>query len=180
MDTYTTAMSVYMCHLNSLQSIMWLEALAYMYSTLLHKLLKKYDCYIAYLCPTALLLWYTCRPHITAYIRRKQQTVTFIYHPIATYMPTIIRSLKCHRYAQIIQCTPMGEIYLNIYDNYEFPGINNVTRSCWQMTLDDNDESNAAALLNKLSWPLGQISQNLWSVQSGKDIYTHQHTDDWG
>ena len=57
----------------------------------------KYAWHITHVSPTALILYSTYRPHITAYTNKK--TATFIYHSIAIHVLSTNMPLKCHRYA---------------------------------------------------------------------------------
>ena len=49
-----------------------------------HMPLNKYICHITYVCPAALIIKSTFRPHITTHWGQKQQTVNFIYHTVTT------------------------------------------------------------------------------------------------
>ena len=53
---HETAMSVYIPHLNSIQSAISQQALVYTHFTLLAYTPCRYACHIAYICPTALVL----------------------------------------------------------------------------------------------------------------------------
>ena len=75
---------------------MWPETLAYIYFTLLAYAPEKYVYQISYVCPTALLPWSTYRFSITTYrSKKKQQTVTLIYHAITIHVLTTNMSIKC-------------------------------------------------------------------------------------
>ena len=71
-SSYETTLSAYMYHINPMQSTMWPEALTYIYFTLLAYTPEQYASNITYICPTAMLLWYTYRPYITVHTSPKK------------------------------------------------------------------------------------------------------------
>ena len=68
-----------------------------------------------YTCSTAVLLYFTYRPHITVHISEtKQQFTTVIYHTIATYMPITNTPLKCQIFANMFmyRCQRTMSVYI--------------------------------------------------------------------
>ena len=76
MCRYQATTSVYIPYTNSLQSTPSLPALVYLHFTLLAYPLNIYACYTRHVCPTAIVIKSTCRPHITAHINKTKQWTT--------------------------------------------------------------------------------------------------------
>ena len=72
---------------------------------------------IAYMCPTALLLWpiYT-PPHYWIY-KSKRNFFNFNYHAIAIYVPETNMPFKCS-ICQLVHAE-VSENYVNMYASYE-------------------------------------------------------------
>ena len=169
MCRYQTTFSGYIPHMNTLQSIIWPEALLYMYSTLLEYATEQ-----------------ICLPHCT-YMSHCISTVGSIYTiHYCTHPPKINKlqylfiillqnvcqqqicpsNANCTPNAQFTQCASMEYICQYIYASYELTSIDQVTRSAvhrWWCTTTTTIQDNydATAWLHILSWLLGQISQNL-------------------
>ena len=75
-------MSINIPHMNSWQSTVQPGALLCGHFTLLTLSLNKYTCHITYVCPIALIMQSTCRPHSTANRSQKQQTASFTDHAV--------------------------------------------------------------------------------------------------
>ena len=65
-----TSMSVYIPHMNWLKSILWPEVLVYIHFTILPYAPEQICLPIAHVCPTACLLYFTCRPNMTTHISK--------------------------------------------------------------------------------------------------------------
>ena len=91
-----------------------------------HMPLNKYSFHIIYVCPTALILQSTCRPHINVHTNLQKNPPTFNYQVITIYLPTTYMPLK-YQYTPhmpISSCADIKQLCLTIYS-----AINNVTRS---------------------------------------------------
>ena len=86
--------------------------------------LNTYACHTTHVCPTALIVYSTCRPHITAHTSKKTAIFNYCVYIMCANkkMP-----LKCH----IFQLPPVHiwDNQVSIYTSYELTAINNLTRS---------------------------------------------------
>ena len=81
MCRYETTMSVYVPHMNSLQSIMLPEALEYVYFTLM-VYAHEQICLSYFKCPTSVLLYCIYKPQITAHVHQKSMkyNINLLYY----------------------------------------------------------------------------------------------------
>ena len=126
MCTDETTMSVYISHMNPLQSTMWPWTLVYI-SHYWHRLLNKYVSCITHIHPNAQLLLATCRSHITRHTSPKnpKQTTAPIYHVINLYAAATNMPFKCHLH-QLLSVQIWGN-YVHIYTSNELTAMNNAT-----------------------------------------------------
>ena len=90
--------------------------------------LNKYACHISFVCSTALILWSTCRPHITSQIRKKKQYNCNFWLPCYYHICANNKySLKCNIYKLLH--VHIWDIYVSIYTSYGLIAIKHVTRS---------------------------------------------------
>ena len=130
MCRYQTTISVYMPHMNSMQSAVWPRTWLYIHFILLaypstnmpatsHMYVPLHKYCSLHVDPTLL---YTLVKNINK--------LTFIYHNMAMYVLATNMHLKCHRYAQYANYINfMWEKYFSIYTSNELSVINNVMRS---------------------------------------------------
>ena len=106
--------SLYITHMSSMQSTVQPGMLLHICVTFTHVcmyvlyVLTKYVCHITHICPTALILYSTCRFHITAQTSQKSINCNLIYDAITIYVSTTNMPLKCHiydTYANYFMCT---------------------------------------------------------------------------
>ena len=134
---------------------MWSGALVYMHFTSLLYAWNKYVFHTAHIC--------------TGYISQKEETATFIYHVIATYVPATNVPLKCHIHTICVNystCIRWGND-ANVYATYELSGLIMLPHRQCQMTIQDVDN---AFRLNKLSWPLAKSAK---STHLSSKAYTY-------
>ena len=84
--------SIYIPHIRSLQSTMWLKHWYAYISNYCHMPLSKYTCHIAHLYPTACWLYFTSRPKSTTHTYNYTQNAILS----AIYVPATNMSQKCH------------------------------------------------------------------------------------
>ena len=120
-------MSIYMPHINSLQSTMWSGTLVYIHLTLLayasEQIFLQHCTYV----PIALVLLPTYRPHISTHKTKKNKKMLLLFtilqqQVLATYMP-----LKWHIY-RLVHVEIWGK-YINICASYDLTITNSVTGS---------------------------------------------------
>ena len=88
MCIYKTTMSVYISHMNLMQSIMLPEALVYIQSKLLTYATEQISMPHCTICSTALLLYSTYRFHITAHIHQTSVNCNFNLPYYCTIWPS--------------------------------------------------------------------------------------------
>ena len=101
-------------HINSMQSAVWPEALAYIHFTLL-TYVPEQICLLhcTYLSNCTTTVFYKKNVHTS----KKEQMSTFIYHASAIYVPTLSIPLKWHIYTkyEISSCADTRQLYQYIY-----------------------------------------------------------------
>ena len=111
MCRYERTMSVYVPHMNSLQSTVWPEACIYIYQYW-HMLINKYACHITNVYPTVLILYPACRAHNTAHVSKRKQMATLI---------TMQSLYMCQQQTCNLNVTYMQHVQISswlIWDNY--------------------------------------------------------------
>ena len=93
-------MSIFMPHMNSLQSTITGNTVIHAFHITGHMHLNRYVSHIEHTCSIALLLKdYLQTSQHCKYKSNKQQSTTFNYHAIAIYVPTPNMPLKCNIFA---------------------------------------------------------------------------------
>ena len=184
MYRYETTRSIYMPYINLLQLTVWAEAWAYIYFTLL-AYAPEQICLHLYV-----PLHFYCTIHMDQTLLHtsaiQQETVKFIYHANAIYLPATNMHLKWSIYATCVNymtCIKWGAkpIYMS--------HMNSVASTMWLRPVymnDDTDTNNFNAtntnnmgwqqvsLIAKLTWPAGRISQKLIRINMLGDINASQ------
>ena len=89
-------MSIYLPHMKSLATMITICILCKLQMTILDMSFHKYNCNIAHIWPTTLLLWTRYTAPITANFKKKQQTTTLNYHVIVRYAQAESMPIKCN------------------------------------------------------------------------------------
>ena len=125
-------LSIYLLYINSPQSKVSPQGLYTYISHYWHVVLKKYTWHLSCVCPTALILYSTCRPHITANTGQNNNKLHLFYHTITIYVSTSNMPLTCHIYsiyATYIICTCMTTT--SVYA----PHMNSIQSIMWSEAL---------------------------------------------
>ena len=147
--------------------------------------LNKYACYIAHICPTALIQYSKCRPHITAYI--SQETVNYNF-----WLPSYYLICANNKYAPQMPYIFHMLNYLICSNGGSMPNMpymysmtNHVARStvhrwwwwhwcswCSTTVIQGNDDNDAKASLHILIWPLGLINKKNSNTSLSRPMQT--------
>ena len=128
-----------------MQSTMWPGTQIYIHFTLLTYALNKYASHITYMYPTALLLWYTCKPYSTTYISKNNQKLQLLFIMLLPYRCQQQMSIKCHIYSTYVNYFMYRyEITMAVNMPHRNSPIKNVTRGTgihtfhtyWHMSLN--------------------------------------------
>ena len=132
MCTNDTTISLYMPHMDPMQSTMWPGTLVYIIEHYWHILVNKYASHITHICPTVLPLWSTYRSHTAGHTNKKTPTTaTSNYHAIAIYVQT--RNMLSN--ATCMPHMPITYVYwykttMSVY----MPHMNSVQSTVWPQT----------------------------------------------